>query len=237
MTLSGPIPVIPKLTFFANARFFKDEGHLYGRRIYNISDSSAFNPSGDSAWVPMNDVDRYSFHGKLTYYLASPLKLSYSFLPEDDQRHYYDHGYRWTPDGIMTHFRKNYHHNFIINHTLSKNAYHTLKFSRNISKYKGYVFEDPYDHRYVIPEQGLPASGYTFRSGGNQTAHYDRTTVTDLVKWDFASQMNKHHKVGLGAEFARHEIDNFWTAFRTGIDNNGRLNLLPMYRTKWNMKI
>ncbi|GAB4338191.1 MAG: TonB-dependent receptor [Calditrichia bacterium] len=225
-TLSGPVPLLKGLTFFATGRYFHDDGHLYGRRVYNISDTSAFAPNGDSAWVSMSDMYRSSFHGKLTYYLIPTIKLNYSFLNENSENRYYDHGYRLTPDGIMTHYRNNYNHSFIINHTISKSAYHTLKFSTNIAKYKGYVFENPYDPRYVIPEQGLPASGYTFRSGGNQNSRYDRVTTSNTIKYDFASQINKQHKIGLGVEYRKHNIDNFWTAFQTGVDNFGRKTIV-----------
>ncbi len=217
-TISGPIPFFNKLRFFATGRFFHNDGHIYGRRIYSIDDNDPFAPSGDSAWVPMNDDDRLSFHGKLSYFLSQRIKLSYSFLLEDNTNHYYDHMFRWTPDGIQTHYKNSMNHNFIWNHTLSKSSYYTLKFSRNYSEYEGHVFEDPNDPRYVVPEQGQPSSGYTFRSGGNQNSRYDRSTTTDLLKWDFTTQMNKEHKVGIGAEFKRHIIDNFWTAFRTDID-------------------
>lgn len=220
-TVSGTFPFVKKLTFFATGRDFQDDGHIYGRRVYNINDGNPFLPTGDRSWVPMDDAERNSFHGKLTYQLTASLKLSYAILGEDNKNHYYDHAYRLAPDGIMTHYQNSLHHNVIFNHTLTKSVYHTLKFSRNYSKYKGYVFEDPFDSSYVIPELGNTESDYTFRSGGNQNSRYNRSTTTDVVKWDLTGQFTKEHKVGAGLEFKRHQIDNFWTAFRSDINQFG----------------
>lgn len=217
-TISGPVPFLNKIKFFATGRYFKDEGHLYGQRIYLISDDNPYLPGGDSTWVPMNDDERLSFHGKLSYYLTSSLKISYAAMWEDNTNHYYNHFFRWTPDGIQTHYKTSINHNIVLNHTLSSSAYQTLKAARTYSQYDGYVFEDPLDPRYVIPEQGQPSSGYTFRSGGNENSRYDRTTITDLLKWDFAMQVSNQHKLGLGAEFKRHNIRNFWTSFSTDVD-------------------
>jgi outer membrane receptor protein involved in Fe transport len=221
-TLSGTVPILNKLTFFATGRYFKDDGHIYGRRVYNTTDSNPFLPNGDRSWVSMDDAERKSFHGKLTYQLTPSLKLSYAILGEDNVNHYYDHAYRLTPDGIQTQYQTSLHHNFIITHTLSNSAFYTLKLSRNHSNYKGYVFKDSMDARYVIPEQGLPQSDYTFRSGGNNNQRYDRNTTTYLIKLDFTEQFTKAHKVGIGLEFKQHQVENFWTAFRSAIDKFGR---------------
>ncbi len=220
LTLSGPIPFFKKITYFINGRYFRDDGYIYGRRVYNIWDNDPYQPTGDSAWVPMNDYKRYSIHGKLTYHISPTIKVSYSGMWDDNINHYYDHDFRLTPDGIMTHYRTNWHQNIIVNHTLSKTTFHTFKISRNYSEYKGYVFEDPYDPRYVIPEQGLPQSSYTFRSGGNNPGRYRRTTTTDLVKWDLTSQITRMHKIGIGAMYKTDDLYNFYTAFRAGADSS-----------------
>jgi len=223
MTLSGPVPFLRKIKFFATGRLFEDDGYIYGRRVYNILDSNPYAPTGDSSWVPMNDYKRKSFNVKLTYYLLPTLKINYSFIWDDNKNHYYDHAFRLTPDGIMTHYRNNRNQSLVFNHTISKSTFHTLKISRNYSNYKGYVFEDPFDPRYVIPEQGLPQSAYTFRSGGNQNGRYRRYTITDIIKWDLTTQFDRYNKIGLGVIFRRHDIYNFWTSFQSrtiGFDPN-----------------
>ncbi|RMG61009.1 MAG: TonB-dependent receptor [Calditrichaeota bacterium] len=214
LSLSGPVPLWKKLKFFVNSRLYDDNGRFYGRRVYTIEDDDPFQPHGDSAFVPMGNYKSFSLQGKLSYYLLPQVKLSYTVLLDDIETKGYDHAFRLAPDGIKTHFQNKIHQNFIINHTLSKSTFYTLKLARTEANYRGYVFEDPFDPRYVIPERGNPRSGYTFRSGGNQSDRYDRTTTTYLSRLDVTSQFQRHHKLGLGAEFKQHEVENFYTRFR-----------------------
>jgi outer membrane receptor protein involved in Fe transport len=215
ITLGGPVPLTNKFTFFLNGRYFNDDGHLYGQRIYNNSDSDPFEPSGDGAYVRMNYGLYKSFLGKLTYFASSSFKISYSFIAGLNENNYYDHSFQLTPDGLMDHFRENYTNNLVFNHTLSSNTFQTFKFTGNETKYKGYLYEDPNDPNYVIPEQGLPQSGYTFRSGGNHTSRYNRLANTWLGKWDLVSQISKEHKVGVGVIYRQHKLDVQGTSFRS----------------------
>jgi outer membrane receptor protein involved in Fe transport len=81
-----------------------------------------------------------------------------------------------------------------------------LKFSKNEYYYKGYLYEDPYDPRYVQPGFGDPLSGYTFRYGGNYTGRYNRYSFSNVIQWQLNSQVSKKHKLGVGAEARYHRI-------------------------------
>jgi outer membrane receptor protein involved in Fe transport len=215
-TVSGPVPLplLKDMTLFLTGRYFKDDGQIFGTRVYNITDANPFAPSGDRKYVPMNDYRKYSLQAKLTYYPTRSLKISYSGMWDDNKNHYYDHLFRWTPDGIQTHFRRDWLHNVILTHGVSQSFFHTLKLSMNRSDYEGFVFEDPFDPRHVNPDQGLPLSGYTFRSGGIQRDRYDRYTHTTIAQWSMQNQFNKEHRVGAGVEFRHHEIFNHWREIR-----------------------
>ena len=215
MTIGGPVPFVDRLTFFLTGRLLNDDGHLYGQRIYNTTDNDPFEPSGDQSYESMNYGKYKSLHGKLTYYLSSPFKLSYNFMAGFNENNYYDHGYQRTPAGIQDHYKQNYIHSLIFNHTISANTFYTLKFSLNETQYEGYVYEDPNDPRYVIPELGLPQSGYTFRSGGNQTGRYERNAQIWLGKLDIISQVSKNHKLGLGMDYKQHVMDVWGTGLRS----------------------
>jgi len=215
-SLSGPLP-IKNLTFFITGRYFDNDGYLYGKRVYNITDDVPFfpNPSDQSFWIPRNTGDgayvemnpyrKYSFNGKLTYALPS-ITFSYGVFWDDNWNKYYDHSYRWTPDGIMNHYRNNTIHNIQINHYPSQSTFQSLKFSVNLFDYKGYLYEDPFDPRYINPTQGIPTSDYTFRSGGNQAGRYKRYTNSYIGQWTLTSQLSKEHKVQLGFEGRYHEL-------------------------------
>lgn len=215
---SGPVPLIKGLTFFTTGRYYNDQGYLYGQRIYNVwddvpivdpLDNTKFYPrnTGDRAYVSLNPYRKYSFNGKLTYSLPN-FKFSYSLFWDDTKSKGYNHYMSWTPDGIMTNYRQNAINTFQITNVISQSTYHTLQLSSNYSNYYGYLYADPYDSRYVNPRQGLPLTGYTFNSGGNDGSRYDRYTITNLIKYTLTSQVSKEHKLGLGAEARFHTIHN-----------------------------
>jgi len=218
-SLSGPFIFLPKLTFFLTGRYLNNDGYLYGQRIYKVTDDVPFFPisgdnstwvprnSGDSSFVSMNSSQKFSANGKLTYFLPL-MKFTYSIFWDDNKNKYYDHAFSWTPDGIMNHYRKNTIHSVQITHYPSQETFQSLKFSYNSHYYKGYLYEDPFDSRYVNPRQGIPVSGYTFRSGGNQAGRYDRHTNTFVAQYTISSQISKEHKLTSGIELRLHDIYN-----------------------------
>lgn len=222
LTLSGPTVVLPDLTFFVTGRYYADDGYLYGKRVYNVTDDVALvlrdpntqqiaglihRNTGDGAYVAMNPSHRYSLNGKLTYNLPA-VKLSYSYYNERNWNKYYDHSFAWTPDGIENHYRDASTHAAQVTHVLSPNTYYSLKFTSNMFDYHGGVYDFAYDPRYVDPNRGSPPSNYTFRSGGNQGGRYERTSRTYIGQWNLTSQLSKEHKLGAGVEAQWHKIYN-----------------------------
>ena len=232
LTLSGPVTPIKNLYFFVTGRYYRNEGYLYGKRIFNVTDDVPYYPNssdntywvaqntGDGAYVSMNPEQKYSANAKLTYALPE-WSLAYSIFYDDGKNKYYDHTYALTPDGIMTHYRTNTVHNLQITYYPSSNTSHSLKFSANFFDYKGYLYDDyaidtnplsptynPYgvDPRYVNPTQGIPSTSYTFRQGGNQSSRYYRHTDTYIAQYSYSSQISKEHKIGLGFEGKLYEI-------------------------------
>lgn len=232
-SLSGPVIPLSGLTFFVTGRYFDDMGYMYGKRVYRVSDSDPYTPTGDGEFVSMNPTQRYSLNGKVTYNLPS-WKVSYSLFMDKDEATYYDHGYRWTPDGITNHFGKNIVHNLQLSYIPSQNSFTTLKFSSNYHNFYGYLYEDPYDPRYVDPRQGIPTSGYTYRHGGNQVGRYDRSTATQILQWTFESQILKEHKVKFGIEGRVHKLINQYKEIVNDtegqIDENGNPIFTLSYR-------
>lgn len=198
-SLSGPTTVLNDLTFFITGRVFQDDGSTYGKRVYNIYDSNPYLPTGDGKYVSMNPWTKNSFNGKLSYSLPD-WKFSYTLFWDKDERKYYDHGYRWTPDGTQKHFSENRIHNVQLSFVPSQSTFISLKLSASRYNFYGHLFDDPYDNSYVNPNQGIPTSGYTYRHGGNQVGRYNRTTSTLIAQWTFESQLTKEQKVKLGLE-------------------------------------
>lgn len=222
-SLSGPTYLVDNLSFFMTGRLQDEEGHLYGKRVYNITDDAPIFPvpndrsvyinqnSGDGKYVSMNPYEKYSFNGKLSYGLES-MRFSFSGFYETAKWKGYDHSYKWTPDGIMNHFSENWMQNVQINHVISNNTFQSLKFSVNRFTGKGYLYENPYDPRYVNPYQGAPISDNTFRSGGNQGGRYENKSNSLIGQWTIASQISKEHKIGIGVEARIHDLYDHGTS-------------------------
>ncbi len=218
--ISGPLPFFRKVKFFSLIRWYDDKGYLFGPHVYDISDDDPYFPSGDSSFVAQSWGKNLSINSKLTYYLTGSIKLSYSVLYNHDKNRYYNHSFRLVPDATKFHFRDNLNQNLQLNHTLSASSFYTLKFSYNYAGYKGYVFEDPMDPRYLYANNGLPRSNYTFRSGGLESDRYDRNTESYIFKLDYHNQINKIHKLQAGIQYKKHIVSNFWT----DIDVNSSLS-------------
>lgn len=243
-TLGGPSIISDNLTFFTAGRYFSDPGYLYGTRIYRTTDITPFeltdpsgnaildqnnNPiyimphSGDSAYVPMNPSRLLSVDGKLSYSFPG-LKLSYGIFYNDTWNKYYSRAWAWTPDGLMNNYMTNWIHNIQITNVPSQEVFQSLKFAVNRYDYKGYVYENPYDPRYVDPNQGGPLSNYTFQSGGQQSGRYERETIESILQWQFSDQVSNHHQLGAGLELDwyklyDHEYNLVSPTSGTGIDS------------------
>ena len=217
LSLSGPTKIIDGLSFFFTGRYFDDAGHTYGKRVYNIDASNPLEINGDGEFVAMDPWKKISLNAKLSYNLPS-WKFSYSIFADDDERSWYDHAYRWTPDGIQNHFNTNMIHNLQISVFPSQSTFSSLKFSANFHDFEGYLFEDPFDSRYTRPNQGQALSQYTYRTGGTNGERYERTTNTMIGQWTIESQLSKQHKVKLGIEGRKHKVKNSWKTIRNMLE-------------------
>ncbi len=224
-SLSGPTYLINDLTFFVTGRFFKDDGHIYGRRVYNIGDLAPIAPfpnnpeiffsrnTGDNAFVSMNPSERKSFNGKLTYNLPQ-WKFSYGFFWDDNWNRYYNHSLRLAPDGIKNHYGTNSINNIQISFIPSQSTFASIKLASNLNKYWGYLYADELDLRYVDPNFSTAITEYTFNYGGNETDRYDRYTLSYLALFSLEAQVSKEHKIKLGLQGRLSELENHWRDLR-----------------------
>jgi outer membrane receptor protein involved in Fe transport len=236
LSISGPLRFIDGLSFFTTGRYFNSSGHLYGRRVYNIWDGQPYSPTGDSMFVSMNPYRRYSANARVVLNRPS-FKLSYSLFADDHFTRNYDHGYRLAPDGTMRHYRNNWLHQGSLTHVISSRTFHTLKYSHNYSGYRGHVYEDPFDTRYVDPLLGSPQTGYTYRYGGNHAGRYDRSTTTHTAQWQLQSQVSRHHHLDAGIEGRVHRIENMSREFQDMDQNSAEFDLgYPAVGTTFNQE-
>ena len=204
VTIGGPI-ILDNLTFFAAGRALNQEGYLYGTRVYNTFDNNPYTPTGDGASLSMNPSQRLSAGGKISYAFGE-MKLTGSGNYEYGWNKYYDHGYKWAPDGITNHYHTSQMYGLQFTQAFSPSTFWTAKYSYNYFDYRGYVYENLYDPQYVDPDRGAPQSNYTFRSGGNHAGRYERNTRTHLSQLAISSQISREHKLGAGLELQLHRL-------------------------------
>lgn len=215
--ISGPVPRAGKfLKFFGSGRYFYDDGYIYGKRIFNPSDSSNFSandPSkwyigatGDGKYVPMNFQKRVTLHGKLSFNVGTAKGLILEGLYQRHDYRDYDHQFQLNPDGNYRRFQKSFLGSVSYNHLFSKSAFIDFNASAFISDYKQYVYENPLDPRYVNPERMRDVSGNAFLTGGTQNWHFSHHTNTYTGKIDYTAQVTSIHQIKTGAELQLHSL-------------------------------
>jgi outer membrane receptor protein involved in Fe transport len=228
-SLSGPVPLTGnKITFHTTARYLDNDGWLYGTRVFNPSDSSfipadisqaTFQATGDRAKVPMNFFKKFSTQNKLSLRLRPNVKLGVGIFWDDVKRGVYgeipdlkdrgrneSHYFRLNPDGNYKQKKDFLKVTPSITHTLSATTFYNLKLSYSELNFKQFVYEDPFDPRYVNPQLLLASGQNGFFTGGTGMWHEYRTSKIWLGKFDLTSQVHKAHQVKLGIELKRYEM-------------------------------
>jgi len=217
-SLSGPIPGIEKLlTFFVSGRYVYDSGFLYGKRMFNPSDSSNFSansPSdwyvgstGDNSYVPMNDSKRLSLQGKLSLNVGDGGKgIVFNTLYQDQEYRNYNHRFKLNPDGNYSNFQTSLLYSASYTYVLGNSAFIDIMGSAFSTENKQYVFENPLDPRYVKPERMRDVSGNAFLTGGTENWHFNHKTTTYSGKIDFTWQIDNTHQIKTGAEYKYHDL-------------------------------
>ncbi|NWF90606.1 MAG: TonB-dependent receptor [Ignavibacteriaceae bacterium] len=216
--ISGPIPGLANLLkFFISGRYIYDDGYIYGKRMFNPSDSSDFSAnspdnwyigaSGDNKYIPMNYSKRLTLQGKLSINVGTGRGIVLSGLYQDHEYKDYNHRFKLNPDGDYTKFNKSYLGTISYTYVLSNAAFIDFSGSGFISKFNQYVFEDPLDTRYVKPERMRDVSGNAFLTGGTENWHFNHTTSTYTLGSALTWQLNQVHQIKTGVEYKLHDIE------------------------------
>ena len=231
LMLSGYLPKLKnKIGFYLSFRRFNNEGWMYGQRRFNPWDVSSFDQNnihlvatGDNAYVPLNESIETYVNAKLLLKLSPTLKISYNLIANKFKRRFYDHQYKYNPDGNVTNHELGVSHILDVNQTLSSKTFYGFKLSHYLLDYKSYLYEDPNDPRYVNPLiLRNRQDAYSFATGGTNMTHYYRTTTVDLAKFDITSQVTKLHLLKAGIEFKYNTIElNNFQANYNGIEGGG----------------
>ncbi len=216
--LSGPVPGTGKfMRFVLSGRYYYNDGYLYGKRVFNPSDSSNFSANspaqwyigatGDGKYVPMNYQKRFSSQGKLSFDVGGSKALTVEGIYLDNQYNDYDHQFVLNPDGNYTQFQKSLLLIASYNIVFGNSSFMDLNASGFDSEYKEYVYQDPLDPRYVNPTRLQDAGANAFLTGGTQNWHFYHHTNTYTGKLDFTSQLDNIHQIKAGVEGNYHFLN------------------------------
>ncbi|MBK7259260.1 MAG: TonB-dependent receptor [Ignavibacteriae bacterium] len=216
-SLSGPLPVLPELfSFFASGRSLDDHGSIYGTRQFNPSDSSNFSANDPAAWhigntgdgtaVAMNSSRRLTLQAKLQAQVGSGKGIVLQGLYQQNTYREYDHAFRLNPDGDYERHQTSVLVSGGYTHVFGGSSFLDATGSVYVSDYKQYVFENPYDARYVNPERLQDAGGNSFLTGGTANWHFKHTTTTATGRLDFTSQLTAVHQFKMGVEAQLHTL-------------------------------
>ncbi len=214
-SFSGPI-IGNKLTFFTNLKYTNYDGWLFGRRVFQPSDSSDFSSNdsnewiiestGDSSVVPMNASEGLTTMGKLTYRLTNNLKFTYSINRSSSESNFYRHNYRLNPDYLPTQRSTSFNHLLSVNHVLNDRTFYNLRLTAYTTDFSQYNYKDPYSeaYKYIDGRNNQPAN--VFSTGGVDNYYLDRTSTTYAARFDITRQFGTEHLVKAGMEFRYNDL-------------------------------
>ncbi len=201
-SLSGPI-MKDRITFFATARRWNDDGWLYGQNIFSpqgfIRNDSNFAVLGDGKPAPMNFRKRWSGQASLEWRLSGPLKLKLSALGSTEDKNNYNHFFKFNPLGDRGDIEKGGTLVANFTHAVTPRTFYEIKGAYKYNELVSRLYEDPFDSRYVDPRL-LNAGLFQFASSGTDLGRFQRSTRSWLGKFDLTSQVSNRHQVKAGFE-------------------------------------
>ena len=225
-TIGGPL-LGDKITFFTNIRLQNNIGHLNGLRVFTVSDSSDFyfddpslwysSKSGDSSYVPMNTGDHISQLFKVSFNLLKGIRFSFLSSNNDDGWYWYDHAFKYNPDGRAGGHKETFYNVFQWNHMITPKLFYELKISKMNYTSSTYLYKDPLDSGYVH-DKYLDNYGSGFFTGGQQKDHSTLTMVDNTVKFDMTWQVTHTHSIKMGLLGIAHDANQRWQQIRNKYD-------------------
>ncbi|WP_185957320.1 TonB-dependent receptor [Gracilimonas mengyeensis] len=230
LQLNAGGPIIPgKLGFQITGRYVDDKGTLFGKELFNPSDSSSYlqssppggytdpeNPendwiiesTGNGDYVPLSGGKRYSINGSLTYNLTGKTKLDYNAFLQNGESTYFAHDRKYVPDGRNTQYSYNQTHILSLRQAFSSKTFGNLSYSYLRSEAESKLYSDVLDDRLVRPRYGQQTGAYAFAIGGNDLGYGNDITQTHTIVGSLTSQINRVHQVKMGGQVRLHDVSS-----------------------------
>lgn len=186
---------------------------LHGKPWYEYEDPSQI----PGEVVALNPRESYNLLAKLSLRPFRGAKVEYSFLRDGLKRTPFgaqaEFEYRYNPDGLAQERDWSYNHSLHWTHTLDDRTFYTLRASYASNAFRSYVYEDPFDPRYVVDRSGAGNGnvtgfpGTSFLFGGNQKGHVYEDARSFRTKLDLTRQIGLIHEAKAGFDVQLHGMD------------------------------
>lgn len=184
LSLSGPLPLLPRASFLVTGSLRQSQGWLYGLREHHTYDYSNLSKgtlmmTGDSSRVAMNPSNARNIMAKLTFRPWASGKITYQFTESRSNWQNYEHRWKFNPDGRYHHESSNALQALHFSQTLSEKTYFTIKGAYRTANAEQYV------HKLKVPYTWDETTYYT--SGDDISRHDingDGVLSEITVDWD-----------------------------------------------------
>lgn len=225
LSLGGPI-LKEKLGFRFTGRYWYEEGHTIGRRLFAPTDSSmnlnSGNPdtwfiasTGDQSFAPSRN-ERLSFNGTLVYKLSPMVKLEYNLILQDGDGRGFSQQSKYVPDGVNKYFFNSQFHLLGLKWTHGATSFSNINYSYLRDKGGSRLFDLPSDFsttgvldtRLVSSQLRNLEGPNAFDVGGNDLFYGNDMTETHTFLADYTNQLDRVHQVKAGVLARLHHLYN-----------------------------
>jgi len=234
VNISGPIPFTQKrLTYFISGRVQDSPSFTQGVRYFMpwgfqspVGDTVHTFAAADNQMVPLGWYKGYSSQAKFFLDASSKLKLSYGLYYNYDRSYGVGWNYKYVPDAGKFYNTRSQTHIFSAKYIASKSTFIDFKANYYDKAHKNFLYEDPYDPRYMPTESAMieqyvygrrAEDNISVISRVNDFTYYGNSTdigKNDVEYYNFSldltSQINKRHLVKIGAATTLNDLRNDW---------------------------
>jgi len=228
LNISGPVPGTDKMvSYFIAGRYRYQPGFQHGKRYFMpwglwspASDVVNSFEMPDQKIVPLDWYEGFSTQSKIFFNLGD-LSFSYGLYYNKDRS--YGGGSKYIPDAGRNYYTDIYTHIVSATYIFSNSTFLDFKGSYYINDHENYLYEDPYDYRYMPTNAGdfqeyvfNPTSNDDvevknpvddFNYWGNDVGRSNNLTKYFSFNFDLTSQINKNNLLKLGASGRLHNLE------------------------------
>ena len=219
LSLGGPL-LANRLGFQLSARYLNDNSYYIGRDLFSPDDASIglnttlptelwrIESTGDGAFVPMNQTERLSLNGNLSFDVTQALRLSYDGFYQGGTYNPFNHDRQYVPRGLNSTDFVNATQILAARYTIGQSAFVNLSYSYLYDDTDVKLYDTLEDARYVSADLGARVGANAFQVAGNDLFSAFQTTQTQTVVANYTQQVNRTHLVKTGVQVRLHRIGN-----------------------------